>query len=103
MLDGAIRLQLNPGKVWLPPFLSMKDEDKDKKVFLQVSSIDTGAGDIVIDEPITVGFITKDREGVTCVDSCEFAFDGVCDYGTENYRPNNDDRPGRLLRNRRGC
>jgi len=25
----------------------------------------------------------KDREGVVCDDSCEFAFDGICDDGTE--------------------
>ena len=83
VLDDAIRLQLKPDKDWLPSYLSLKDEDENKKVILQVSSIDTGAGDITFDEPITVGFIVKDREGVTCDDSCEFAFDGVCDDGTE--------------------
>jgi len=50
---------------------------------LQVTSVDTGAGEIVFDEPITVGYIIKDREGVVCDDSCEFAFDGVCDDGSE--------------------
>ena len=37
----------------------------------------------MFDEPITIGYIIKDREGVTCDDSCEFAFDGVCDDGSE--------------------
>ena len=83
VLDDAIRLQLKPDKDWLPSYLSLKDEDESKKVILQVSSIDTGAGEITFDEPITVGFIVKDREGVTCDDSCEFAFDGVCDDGSE--------------------
>lgn len=46
--------------------------------------MDTGAGEIVYDDPITVGYIVKDREGVVCDDSCEFAFDGVCDDGTES-------------------
>jgi hypothetical protein len=45
--------------------------------------VDTGAGEIVFDEPVTIGYIVKDREGVTCDDSCEFAFDGVCDDGSE--------------------
>ena len=61
---------------WLPSFMSLKDEDESKKIVLQISSINTGAGDIVFQEPITIGYIAKDREGVTCDDSCEFAFDG---------------------------
>lgn len=83
VLDDAIRVQLKPDKDWLPSYMSLKDEDDSKKILLQVSSIDTGAGEITFDEPITIGFIVKDREGVTCDDSCEFAFDGVCDDGTE--------------------
>jgi hypothetical protein len=38
---------------------------------------------VVFVEPITVGYIVKDscahHEGVFCDDSCEFAFNGVCD------------------------
>ena len=48
-----------------------------------MTGIDTGAGEVVFDDPITVGYVVKDREGVVCDDSCEFAFDGVCDDGTE--------------------
>lgn len=45
-----------------------------------IASIDTGAGEISFnDNPITIGMIVKDREGVICDDSCEFACDGVCD------------------------
>jgi len=51
---------------------------------LQVTGIDTGAGEILYDEPITIGYVIKDREGVVCDDSCEFAFDGVCDDGSES-------------------
>ena len=51
---------------------------------MQLYSINTGAGEIVFDTPIVVGFVVKDREGVVCDDSCEFAFDGVCDDGSEN-------------------
>jgi len=83
VLEDAIRVQLKPDKDWLPSFMSLKDEDDTKKIVLQVASIDTGAGDIVFEEPITIGYIVKDREGVTCDDSCEFAFDGVCDDGSE--------------------
>jgi hypothetical protein len=38
-----------------------------------------------------VGFIVKDREGFTCDDSCEFAFDDVCDEGTSNESSVSDD------------
>lgn len=80
--DDTIRIQLKPDYDWLPSFLSLGDSDK--QVPLQVASIDTGAGDVVFDEPITIGQVVKDREGVVCDDSCEFAFDGVCDDGTED-------------------
>jgi hypothetical protein len=83
VLEDAIRLQLKPGMDWLPSFMSLNNEDDSKKVFLQVASIDTGAGVIEFDEPVTVGQIIKYREGVVCDDSCEFAFDGVCDDGSE--------------------
>jgi hypothetical protein len=49
---------------------------------VQVTSIDTGAGEIVFDAPVIVGYIVKDRDGVICDDSCEFSLDGVCDDGT---------------------
>lgn len=84
VLEDTIRIQLKQENDWLPDFLSLKDKDDSQKTPLQVTSIDTGAGEIVFDTPITVGFIVKDREGVTCDDSCEFAFDGVCDDGTQS-------------------
>jgi hypothetical protein len=83
VLEDAIRVQLKPDQDWLPSFMSLKDEDDTKRIAMQISSIDTGAGEVTFAEPITVGYIVKDREGVTCDDSCEFAFDGVCDDGTE--------------------
>lgn len=84
VLSDTLRVQLKQDKDWLPPFMSLRDEEEGKSVLLQLSSIDTGAGDIIFPEPITIGNIIKDREGVTCDDSCEFAFDGVCDDGTEH-------------------
>jgi hypothetical protein len=83
VLEDAIRVQLMPDFDWLPTFMSLRDEDDNKKMALEVSSIDTGAGFITFDSPVTIGYIIKDREGVVCDDSCEFAFDGVCDDGSE--------------------
>jgi hypothetical protein len=102
VLEDAIRLQLKPDQDWLPSFSSLKDEDENKKIPLVVTSIDCGAGDVVFEEPITVGYVVKDREGVHCDDSCEFAFDGVCDDGSEpndqyyyqNYNKYQDDDLG---------
>lgn len=84
VLEDTIRVQLKPDNDWLPSFLSLADEDEGKKIPLQVTGIDTGAGEVVFDEPITIGYVIKDREGVVCDDSCEFAFDGVCDDGTKS-------------------
>jgi hypothetical protein len=82
VLEDSIRVQLQPDKDWLPSFTSLKDEPE-KKVELQVSMIDTGAGPVIFPTPVTIGYVIQDREGVTCDDSCEFAFDGVCDDGSE--------------------
>ena len=61
----------------IPPFLF-------SNYSTQVTGVDTGGGEVVFEEPITVGWVVKDREGVVCDDTCEFAFDGVCDDGTES-------------------
>jgi len=85
VLPTKIRIQLIPGVKWLPPYMSFGSTDgADKKVPLQVASIDTGAGTITFDQPITVGNIIKDRAGEVCDDSCNFAFDDVCDDGSES-------------------
>jgi hypothetical protein len=91
VFEDTIRVQLKQGFDWLPSFLTLKGEDENKKIPLQVTGIDTGAGEVTFDDPITVGFIVKDREGVTCDDSCEFAFDGVCDDGTGDESGYDDD------------
>lgn len=98
VLEDTIRIQLKQGSDWLPSFVTLKDDDS-KKIPLQVTSLDTGAGIIEFDTPIIVGYIVKDREGVVCDDTCEFAFDGVCDDGTENeyyqdYGYEDDDQGG---------
>ena len=82
VMEDTIRIQLIQGYDWLPSFVSLKD-DQNKKIPLQVTSIDTGAGAVTFPSPVTIGFVVKDREGVVCDDSCEFAFDGVCDDGSE--------------------
>ena len=61
----------------------MKDNGAAKSIPLTVVSIDTGAGSVTLKEPVTIGFIVADREGVTCDDSCRLAFDGFCDDGSE--------------------
>ena len=82
VLEDTIRVQLKPDQDWLPGFLSLNGGDDGKKIPLQISTINTGAGEVVFPEPVTIGYIVKDREGVVCDDSCEFAFDGICDDGT---------------------
>ena len=98
VLEDTIRIQLKQGSDWLPSFVTLKDDDS-KKIPLQVTSLDTGAGNVEFDTPIIVGYVVKDREGVVCDDTCEFAFDGVCDDGTENeyyedYGYEDDDQGG---------
>ena len=81
--EDTVRVQLKPDYDWLPSFLSLEDESEDKKIPLQVTAVDSGAGEVEFDFPVTVGYVVKDREGVVCDDSCDFAFDGICDDGTE--------------------
>ena len=98
VLEDTIRLQLKQDYDWLPSYLTLKPED-DKKIPLEVVSIDTGAGEVHFATPVVVGYIVADRPGVVCDDSCEFAFDGVCDDGSasedtenfENYENYQDD------------
>lgn len=83
VLDDMIRIQLKPGKKWLPDYASLKNEDD--SIDLQVVSIDTGAGEIRLTSGTTIGSVIDDRDGVTCDDSCKYAFDGVCDDGSEPF------------------
>ena len=46
-------------------------------------SIDTGAGELKLPEPVTIGFVIADRPGEVCDDCCEFAFDGIRDDGSK--------------------
>jgi hypothetical protein len=84
VLDDTILVQLKQDNDWLPSFLSLVGADSEKSIPLQVTGLDTGAGEIEYETPITIGYIVKDREGVVCDDSCEFAFDGICDDGSES-------------------
>ena len=81
--EDTVRVQLKPDYDWLPSFLSLTDESDDKKIPLQVTAVDSGAGEVEFDFPVTIGYVVKDREGVICDDSCDFSFDGICDDGTE--------------------
>lgn len=99
--SDSIRLQLKPDQSWLSSFSSsLQDDEEGKKILISVISIDVGAGEIIFDTAVPVGYIIKDRAGLVCDDSCEFAFDGVCDDGSqpkdqyyyEGYQP--DPAPG---------
>jgi hypothetical protein len=81
--EDTVRIQLKPDFDWLPSFLSLSGEAEDKKIPLQVTAVDSGAGEVEFDYPVTIGYVVADREGVVCDDSCDFAFDGICDDGTE--------------------
>merc|ERR1719487_446319 len=78
---SAIRLQLVPPYTWLSSFVSLSETNP--SIPLSVVGVDTGAGLVTYNTPVVVANVIEDREGVVCDDSCDFAFDGVCDDGTE--------------------
>jgi hypothetical protein len=87
VLLNAIHLQLKPEMKWIPSSQSLDPAaDETNKVPLQVTDLDTGAGLITFNEPITIGFVMKDP---ICDDSCEFPLDGVCDDGSQAEENNN--------------
>jgi hypothetical protein len=88
VINNSVVLELKRDNAWVPSFFNLKDEPT-KHMLLQIGSIDTGAGEILFDNPVTVANVYRDIPGVTCDDSCEFAFDGVCDDGS-----NQDDDTG---------
>lgn len=76
--ENYFSLRLEPKGVWA--------STTSKSIPLKVTAIDTGAGNIVFDIPITVGKIVPDVIGyipppldIECINSCPFARDGVCD------------------------
>jgi len=77
----SLRVQLMSGESWLgdSSFFSPTLKDENKKMLLTLMDIDMGDGVILLSMPVPVGYIIKDRQGVSCDDSCEFALDGVCD------------------------
>jgi hypothetical protein len=78
---NAILLRLEPEKDWLPSSYPLNEESR---IPLNVITIDTGAGEITLaNNGARVGYILKDKETHICDDSCEFAFDGMCDDGSE--------------------
>src|SRR3546814_67753 len=79
----AIRIRLNEGRNWFPNFRA----DGAKKVPLQLTAIDTGAGMVELKTRVVVSYIIPDREGFDCVDSCEYAFDGICDASSLVKKP----------------
>ena len=82
--DTTITVLLTDGQSWIPPFADISAGDS---VVLEVWEIDTGAGSVALSPEVQVAAIIADREGVVCDDSCEFAFDGVCDDGSDQPYP----------------
>jgi len=75
-----IVLLLNEGEEWAPV-----EEGKSKHIY--VSKVDTGAGEVIMDEEgVIVAKVEADVDDNNCDDSCEWALDGVCDDGSGKGR-----------------
>ena len=74
-------MQLKPDNGWLPSFMSLKGEEEDKKILLQVMSIDTGAGEVTFDNPVTVAYIVTDSLSNSCIDDPRGT--KKCELGTD--------------------
>jgi hypothetical protein len=59
---SAINLTLKPGHTWLPSFLTLKDDTSARKIPIQIHEIDTGAGNVPFEDPITLAYIVKDDD-----------------------------------------
>ena len=77
--ETTVLLELEPDAAWVAPEVLAKDAAKG--IDLKVSKVDTGAGEVRFDS-VTVATVVREPEGDVCDDSCEWAFDGVCDDGT---------------------
>jgi len=85
-------LILKEGKSWAP-----HGKDDGKPVAIYVTKVDTGAGEVVMeDDGAIVARVFADPSGAVCDDSCEWALDGVCDDGSagEDERETFDDDYG---------
>lgn len=88
VFNDKIRIRLLRNKSWLPSYISLNSEDNpnpNKSIDLKISSINTGAGLIDISPPIVIGSVFQDISNILCDDSCEFAFDDVCDDEVDPY------------------
>ena len=75
-----IVLLLNEGEEW-----ASVGEGKSQHVY--VSKVDTGAGEVIMDEEgVIVAKVEADVDDNNCDDSCEWALDGVCDDGSGKGR-----------------
>merc|ERR1719181_2258260 len=72
-------LLLKDGKSWAAP-----GADPEKPVSIFVTKVDTGAGEVVMeDDGAVVARVFQDPSGAVCDDSCEWALDGGCEQGTD--------------------
>lgn len=74
--EDTMQWQLKPNEAWNPSLMNLSGE---RRIPLLVTVIDTGAGDVSLADPVTVGYVVADMPYAVCDDSCEFAYDGVCD------------------------
>jgi hypothetical protein len=97
VMEDTVRLLLNQLQTWLPSALS--PDNVANKTPVKVIAINTGAGRVNLGDGVIVAYLIPDKEGVTCDDTCEFAFDGVCDdtsavAGDQNWGRGGDDDYG---------
>jgi len=85
--DMEMVLKLNDDKVWA-------QVEEGKNVHVTVQKIDTGAGEVIFDEPPVVAKVEADVDDNNCDDSCEWALDGICDDGSGKERDWEDDDYG---------
>eukprot|EP01040_Poterioochromonas_malhamensis_P013635 gene13635-15022_t len=85
--ETLIRVRLVEGCAWVPSIESLKDKGDDALIYIQVHSMDSGAGEIIDDDGITVGIIKRDIPGLVCNDSCVTSLDGYCEDGSDPYVP----------------
>lgn len=85
--DMEMVLKLNDDKSWA-------QVEEGKSVHVTVQKIDTGAGEVIFDEPVVIAKIESDADDNNCDDSCEWALDGICDDGSGKERMWEDDDYG---------
>jgi hypothetical protein len=85
--DMEMVLKLNEDKHWA-------EVEEGKAVHISVQKIDTGAGEVIFEDPPVIAKVESDVDDNNCDDSCEWALDGICDDGSGKDREWQDDDYG---------